>query len=330
MGDVSEVKVSRLGRVIKPHWFCYVNAFNRGDGRAAADALLAAIQATTDTPWAYGRYVCLQLLGDMFFEQKADPARADRQAYKKILQSDEPALYRAHAAISLAFFFSCRKFDLQGAVDYLQEAQAIIHAMDPSDKNRRVFAHRTVADELERLSRLVKVNLLALQDPQAAMEDEVYIKSRMAWEKRGKEIGITCLGLSHIATFPRSIPESVRKRVDDVGGGRCDACGKALEELGVQRLSCCTLCKMAFYCSKECQRKQWRAGHKQACRKPNEIKTNDYLIIRNIKSDDSLNGLMVKAMEPDPHNEDQWRVEIPEDRIICVSIKNLYHIRPEM
>lgn len=33
-----------------------------------------------------------------------------------------------------------------------------------------------------------------------------------------------------------------------------------------QELQRCGLCKAVWYCSKECQKRDWRAGHKEACR----------------------------------------------------------------
>jgi hypothetical protein len=49
----------------------------------------------------------------------------------------------------------------------------------------------------------------------------------------------------------------------DVGGIRCDYC-----KCDDKKLSKCSLCNRGFYCSKECQKKQWnKRGHKTYCRK---------------------------------------------------------------
>ena len=42
---------------------------------------------------------------------------------------------------------------------------------------------------------------------------------------------------------------------------RCDSC-RALSE----KLQRCAGCEVATYCSKDCQRQHWRAGHKNSCK----------------------------------------------------------------
>merc|ERR1712232_688999 len=42
---------------------------------------------------------------------------------------------------------------------------------------------------------------------------------------------------------------------------KCSHCGKK------GKLFCCTACMLAVYCSKSCQKKDWKADHSQHCRK---------------------------------------------------------------
>ena len=42
----------------------------------------------------------------------------------------------------------------------------------------------------------------------------------------------------------------------------CACCGKTKNEI---KLMCCSRCRTFFYCSKECQKNHWRAGHKSDC-----------------------------------------------------------------
>jgi hypothetical protein len=43
----------------------------------------------------------------------------------------------------------------------------------------------------------------------------------------------------------------------------CSGCGDVFDE--PKFLLCCSQCKAAFYCSKECQKKDWDGGHKMSC-----------------------------------------------------------------
>jgi len=42
----------------------------------------------------------------------------------------------------------------------------------------------------------------------------------------------------------------------------CSCCGKTSDEKKFPR---CKRCKRVAYCSKECQKKHWKAGHKKDC-----------------------------------------------------------------
>jgi len=44
----------------------------------------------------------------------------------------------------------------------------------------------------------------------------------------------------------------------------CFTCGVPGDTEGVE-LSVCAQCKAAFYCSRECQKRDWKAGHKLDC-----------------------------------------------------------------
>ena len=94
-------------------------------------------------------------------------------------------------------------------------------------------------------------------------------------------------------------------------------------------LLCAKTLKRAYYCSSECQTAQWKAGHKQHCRKPGEIKPGDYLKIQDIQSKPQLNGLVVQVLGPDPKKEGRWETRVPGgDRSISLATKSLYQLRP--
>lgn len=74
-------------------------------------------------------------------------------------------------------------------------------------------------------------------------------------------------------------PQSMTREYLKVGGTSCDFCSKTLQEFGRANFHQCERCMMAYYCSHDCQRKSWKAGHKQACRQPGQIETNDTMIL---------------------------------------------------
>jgi len=104
------------------------------------------------------------------------------------------------------------------------------------------------------------------------------------------------------------------------------------------KLDCCSRCKMAYYCSKACQTKQWRAGHKQACRKKGEIRPGD-VMQHGMEEEHVIDTMLVTAIEavPTDAKEEQWKVKplryqskVEDAGIPPIPSSMLYHIRPAM
>ena len=66
--------------------------------------------------------------------------------------------------------------------------------------------------------------------------------------------------------FKCSLPKliEVGKKLEPSATKDCHKCGKKQGEPGVQLLGC-GKCKLAFYCSKECQASHWRDVHRGLC-----------------------------------------------------------------
>lgn len=146
-----------------------------------------------------------------------------------------------------------------------------------------------------------------------------------------------------VSITPNNVCELSRNRVveraEAVGGERCDHCAKSAQSLGLQRLQTCSRCQFMYYCSKECQTSAWMAGHKQACRKKNQIKTGDYMKLVRLVRNDGLNGELVRVLERQEGtdrtavgSEEQQKsrqVEIlSTGATMLVLTSNLKHIRP--
>lgn len=114
-----------------------------------------------------------------------------------------------------------------------------------------------------------------------------------------------------------------------VGGGACDHCQKTLQELGVHHLRRCTACQNAFYCSEDCQRKQWKAGHKQMCRKPGEYQAGDYVRLDGLVSRPELNDTVVQVVQLQDNNNERVEVKmLGGEKSISVALSKLQHLRP--
>ena len=114
-----------------------------------------------------------------------------------------------------------------------------------------------------------------------------------------------------------------------VGGERCDCCGKSREELGKTLLEYCTACKKAYYCGEDCQKKQWKAGHKKWCRKPGVFKPGDYIRLNGLQSKPELNGSLMRVVGEDPNNKGRWEVKVQgATKSISVSSEKMEQLRP--
>ena len=123
-----------------------------------------------------------------------------------------------------------------------------------------------------------------------------------------------------------------------VGGRFCDYCGrKALaEDLPV--LLMCSACRLAHYCSRECQSKAWEGGHRNCCKKFGRFFLGDRVIVQRLTGDDSAyNGwlALVVAKEAGPNlivvdviSDRYVSGDVSAVRRLSVPKKNLRHLRP--
>ena len=87
------------------------------------------------------------------------------------------------------------------------------------------------------------------------------------WEDaEAKRRGLSPLALADIDWDARVLAQAVATQVDPdlLANRECNCCHKTTSNY--QR---CSACKRAYYCSKECQVKAWKAGHKAECKNLN-------------------------------------------------------------
>ena len=120
-----------------------------------------------------------------------------------------------------------------------------------------------------------------------------------------------------------------------VSGSECDHCGLARRVDGSMLLKC-SRCGLATYCSKECQKARWKAGHKAACRAPGEIKVGDRVRLSNVENVEQYvgftNGMIVEVRAAAP-DKGRWEVgvigcDVHVGDTVCLATTELSRLRP--
>ena len=158
----------------------------------------------------------------------------------------------------------------------------------------------------------------------ARMEEiEANVKNIISLAENATEMGILRMDMmSHWGT-----DQSIIQRMG-AGGGKCDCCGRKSSSMESGELLQCSRCKQAYYCSAICQKKQWKAGHKQACRAPGQIETGDIMLVNGIVSKPELNRKLVKVIRP-AATQGRWEAKLQgSTKSVSIASKNLFHIRP--
>ncbi|KAJ3284390.1 hypothetical protein HDU76_008307 [Blyttiomyces sp. JEL0837] len=118
-----------------------------------------------------------------------------------------------------------------------------------------------------------------------------------------------------ITKHSRSIPNVLTlldlvRKLDQIKGAVCDGCKKRTNNANggkASKLQQCARCRRFWYCSQECQRADWKAGHRKSCREPFDLKGGDIVQLRGL-SDKELNGtivVVVKAVNGDDDEENR-------------------------
>jgi hypothetical protein len=218
--------------------------------------------------------------------------------------------------------------DREGAARRYRKAIQCASAASAQERSMRAYASgrdgvvtKTVGELLDCTAEEARANLSVLENPVNRMAIEPTF--RFDGSEVPQEVRRTAV---HAETEREALEMMERLRV---GGDLCDACGQPAEE-GVRLLKC-NRCKMAFYCSAECQKAQWKKGHKAACRAPGQLEPGDEVKLVGLTSRPELNDEIVQVVGRVPAREGRWEVRLRgggQEQSLCVAAERLVRLRP--
>lgn len=318
-----------------------VHAFQSGNYRQSANKYLESFLASPGK-YSENRWQIFHGYTSVLQDEYFTASQSDVVALQRIVEDKhELKLYRCEAAFTLGFSWRLR--DREESATCYRDAIRIGEKAPENERRKKVLATLTTPDGSAVTGLGVK--------PIGGIIDEILAKTRgnLSAMEHGSKAPSQVRGSSsppmrsngtpmpysnrqsEIALGP--LPTAFTKEQGDfllsVGGERCDCCKETRAAKGLKHLLQCSQCKRAFYCSSECQRQQWKAGHKKHCRKPGEIKPSDIRRINGIQSKPEINGKLVEVMAVDPNNATRWQVRIPGgDRSLSLAPDKLEQLRP--
>ncbi|KAJ3076110.1 hypothetical protein HDU98_005529 [Podochytrium sp. JEL0797] len=98
--------------------------------------------------------------------------------------------------------------------------------------------------------------------------------------------------------------ELAKEVVSRLSQSLCKACGERSRGRSTKK---CAGCRSLYYCSKECQERDWEKGHKTCCRPLDDLYTGDLVLISGLVGKQEMNGLCGQLGR---FNEDKKRWEV--------------------
>mmetsp|Transcript_32510 Transcript_32510/g.71363 ORF Transcript_32510/g.71363 Transcript_32510/m.71363 type:complete len:381 (-) Transcript_32510:206-1348(-) len=111
-----------------------------------------------------------------------------------------------------------------------------------------------------------------------------------------------------------------------VGGGYCDCCMKPREDEFYVFFKC-KRCRLAHYCSKECQVRAWNHGHMQHCREYGHYKKGDVVVVEGTDKRHPY-VMAVTGKAPTGLFSLQRLDDSAKAECLLVSAVNMRHVRP--
>lgn len=297
--------------------------------RGGCDKLLAAVQASS-RHWPE-RFKCFMMHCTILRELHFRATDADMKTLRKqFLQNDrEPPHFRVQASFTLGVLESNRMNRDEAANMYRQGVNAAENATAKERAGRVQGDDKVcfVGECIDCPLRMIRSNLSII----SGNGQTHTCKSPRDFGGKDAMPSIGDVSLNVVENGLLSALELalLQDRALFVGGNECDSCTKPLLELNNKK--CCSRCKLVYYCSPLCQKIAWKAGHKKACRKPDEIVPGDYMLLANLVKKPELNGRVV-CVKRAATTAGRWLVTTVDNTVdapLSIATKNLRRIRPE-
>lgn len=218
----------------------------RGYIREEANKYMQAVLCAP-TVWTKCCFIAFQALLSVLHTSAAKGEI--KQLKRRFLHNEEePAVYRVQAALIVgsAKWFQYR--NIHDAAEYFRLGLKYISQSLPEDDNR-VIIFADVCGATKDIT--VKTQLGMLKD---CLEANIaQCEGKLISTAKKQKVEDFGGGKTEDITWYQALSseETLMKR-SVAGGKHCDACGKNTEELGIEDLSICSRCRLAFYCSSGC------------------------------------------------------------------------------
>jgi hypothetical protein len=273
-----------------------------GDLRAAADKYMEAVLAAP-SKWKKHRCFAFRSFIQIVLYDIKLCTKNDIKLFKKrfVENEEEPVVYRAAACQQIAAFYVFKEKHFIKATDKYKQALELITESPLEDDNKLLCfppftpsdGANTVKQQLDKLKSGLKQALDELKGDPPTQEEAEELRELHSILCGPNAFDVSTLeGKSALNRYM-----SLRFKHHMAGGSHCDCCQKVESELE-ERFMKCSICKLTLYCSKECQTKQWKAGHKKACRKRGQIKQRDIMVIIGVEGREDLDYRFVRICEP--------------------------------
>lgn len=309
-------------------------AYEGGNHRLAATKYLQAFQTSPDL-WDVNRWELLCNYVAILEAEHFDATHEDDMCplFDIMNNENELKLYRIVANYAASMLLGIRGHR-ELTTDFYRAAIRLAAEVPTREKRHNVWGAMkgtdcSILQPLEGLTTpIIELCSRNLEKMERGLFDQWSVCSLSQAEALLRPAGTPIAGMRLTVGAPMgeglAFTEEQRDQLLKVGGAACDCCGKPRPFQGL--LDVCSRCQKAYYCSKECQVKQWRAGHKQWCRKPGEFKAGD--TVKLLLSLEYM--ILVEVLKEDPTCVGRWEVTLPGQTVCLWKVlsKDMKHIHP--